>query len=239
MEWSRKFMPTGDDTTQWMLVGDSAHYAALDEDEDSFDGNSYVWTNEDGVLDIFDFAGLGGGYCVQTARARACVMTETGKNNRDQIDLYIGSSWRGPQQIVPEGSDTGDAWEWFTFEWELPEPASVVGTQIKIIGEYVQWLRVGALYLQLHLVSRLTAGSNIFSQRVRAFDDGAVGTVSFERLDHPGGSWSTPTQPFGEGSNSPDIECLADGRLRCALIDSDGNLQRYQSFDDGESWGVI
>ena len=83
---------------------------------------------------------------------------------------------------------------------------------------------------------RLRTAHNLSGQRFRIFDDADAGQVSFERLDHPGGAWSTPTQPFGEGSNSPDIECLADGRLRCALIDSDGNLQQFYSSDDGESW---
>ncbi|HUU53503.1 MAG TPA: hypothetical protein VMY87_01170 [Armatimonadota bacterium] len=83
---------------------------------------------------------------------------------------------------------------------------------------------------------RLSTAHNLSGQRFRVFDDGDAGEVSFERLDHPSGSWSTPTQPFGAGSSSADIECLADGRLRCALIDSDGNLQQYYSSDDGESW---
>jgi len=83
---------------------------------------------------------------------------------------------------------------------------------------------------------RLSTAHSPTGQRFRVFDDGDAGQVSFERLDHPAGAWSTPTQPFGEGSNTPDIECLADGRLRCALIDSDGNLQQFYSSDDGESW---
>jgi len=87
--------------------------------------------------------------------------------------------------------------------------------------------------------SRLRTAHNLSGQRFRVFDDADAGEVSFERLDHPAGAWSTPTQPFGEGSNSPDIECLADGRLRCALINSDGNLQQYQSVDDGDTWSAL
>ncbi len=83
---------------------------------------------------------------------------------------------------------------------------------------------------------RISTAHTPFGQTVRVFDDGDAGAVSFERLDLASGAWSTPTQPFGEGSNSPDIECLADGRLRCALIDSDGNKQQFYSSDDGESW---
>ncbi len=85
----------------------------------------------------------------------------------------------------------------------------------------------------------LSTTHNLFGQRFRVFDDGAAGEVSFERRDLASGDWSAATQPFGEGSNSPDIECLADGRLRCAIIDSDGNKQQFYSSDDGETWSAI
>jgi hypothetical protein len=87
--------------------------------------------------------------------------------------------------------------------------------------------------------ARVVTAHNLFGQHFRAFDDGAAGDVSFERRDRPAGDFSTPIHPFGEGSNSPSIQCLPDGRLHAAYIDADGNLVKAQSRDDGETWEVV
>ena len=106
-------------------------------------------------------------------------------------------------------------------------------------GTKEKWLYTDFVEIEIEVSSHISITNNPFGQAFRAFDDGDAGAVSFERLDHTGGDFSTPIQPFGAGSNSPSIECLPDGRLRAALIDGDGLLQQYQSYDDGETWGVV
>ena len=112
--------------------------------------------------------------------------------------------------------------------------------RVGVIGYHTSTPAVGRLYTDRCWLEvgegRIATAHNAFGQRFRVFDDGDAGAVSFERRDLASGDWSAATQPFGEGSNTPDIECLADGRLRCALIDSDGNKQQFYSSDDGESW---
>jgi len=139
-------------------------------------------------------------------------------------------------------------------DWIVPQDPLFAPFDEKLFDEGMLWLGAFTLgehysepghtsaqytdrvWVEISTAGRIRTAHSPAGQRFRVFDDADAGEVSFERLDHPAGSWSTPTQPFGEGSTSPDIECLADGRLRVALIDSDGNLQQYYSSDDGESW---
>jgi len=222
------------------VVGETSHYAAVDENEDVFDGDNYVWTDEEDKVDIFDFETIDGNRYVDTVRAGVCIMTETGKLNEDKINLYLTTAWQGEKRMVPDGEDTGDAWKWFYFDWSIEDTVDLSNTFVLLRGVAPNWLRVGALYIQLKpWHSRIRIDDNPFGQHFRTFDHAVQNDVSFERRDRASGPWSTPTQPFsGDGNHSPDIECLPTGALRAACIDSDGNLQRMVSLDDGESWGA-
>jgi hypothetical protein len=96
--------------------------------------------------------------------------------------------------------------------------------------------------VQYHPISgkkAITETVNIYGQRARAWRDPAFDTISFEALDAPSGLWSTPIQPFGANANSPQLQCLDNGSLIAAYIDSTGALKHAVSTDDGVTWTVL
>jgi len=120
-------------------------------------------------------------------------------------------------------SDAGELWILiYTYDWSAWRASTLYTDQVQLV---------------ITLRVRVASSTNPFGQRFRAFDDGDVGDISFERLDHPGADWSIPTQPFsGDGNANPDLVALPTGALRAGYLDSDGDLQQRISLDDGETW---
>ncbi|HUU55306.1 MAG TPA: hypothetical protein VMY87_10355 [Armatimonadota bacterium] len=101
----------------------------------------------------------------------------------------------------------------------------------------VIWIQYTGATISIYPIAE---DGNLFGQRARAFGTPDNPNVSFEIQDIADGTWSTPTQPLpGDGNTMPDIECLSDGRLRIAYLDSGGALQQALSTNDGDSWEVV
>jgi len=95
------------------------------------------------------------------------------------------------------------------------------------------------IFIQYQYEGGISTDTNLFHQSFRAVGDQGTRNVIVEAQDLPGGPWSDPVEPAEDpGAHSPSLECLADGRLRLAVMDSAGDRQELLSTDDGETWGA-
>jgi len=96
---------------------------------------------------------------------------------------------------------------------------------------------IDVIFIQHQYEPGISTDTNLFQQSFRAVADATAGNVIVETQDLPGGAWSDPIEPTeDDGTHSPSLECLADGRLRLAIMDAAGDRQEMVSTDDGETW---
>ena len=201
MAWTDKILPAEDIAVAWTVVPEAtAHWSVLDETEDDLNTGDYIHTDLD-VTDDFRMDAGSGNVHLNKVEFNAAISSLGG--NADTAHIWLDGAWTFIGAIASLSS--GGVWEWRTTEAEIEGVLDLSDFRIRLQGAEWTSLKIAAFYVRLYLApQRLRTAHSPTGQRFRVFDDGDEGAVSFERLDHPGGAWSTPTQPFGEGSNSPE-----------------------------------
>jgi len=222
----------------WYVVPlESDHYSVVDETESDLDTANYIWANYDSQMDMLTLHPDLPPCFIEAVEMSVNYKGAIGSDT--SICLRIGDT---PPWYCISGPLQSDIWVWETLRESSQRYFSAEDlADCHISLESGSGTRyVAAIYARLLVrLPVVSCAANCFAQRFRCFDDATDEDVSLERRDLPSGPWSTPTQPFsGDGNHSPDIECLPSGALRAAYIDSDGNLQKMVSLDDGESWGA-